>query len=507
MFGLNRLTGVLVCSGGLWASSALGQAVLTLSPASTCFHDGTVVVSVYMSNAPQAVVGGQFFLQYDPSILSFVSAAPGSDPFTVPVFSNTSTPGQIDYAVGVPGGGPGTAADSTMATFTFQANQDVCATAPDLVTFRSHNPPTRMSNNLGGAISATLMDMASIRIDSTPPSITCPPDQTVHTPGTSTGVSTILGAGWIIDGNASIVNASGSGVDLAVLLDAHDSFHASAVRFTPQTPMLFSALTTLSADYNMQCGRFGCRSPHFKIRIDWDGSGAESPGDKNLRITWGTYPAFNDCPGYGVWNTTGNYIGSPDLRFDTSEFPGGTLFDSYSHALSLMGSKHVLRISVVAEETCSAASCTTSCATSAGGRTLLVDNFNINGVVQHFESATATDNCTASPVITAARDDGLAITDPYPTGMTTVTWTATDSCGNSSRCDQVIIVFGPCGSADFNCDGDLGTDADIAAFFACLSGNCPPPPCTSNADFNGDGDLGTDADIAAFFRVLAGGSC
>ena len=68
MFGLNRLTGVLVCSGGLWASSALGQAVLTLSPASTCFHDGTVVVSVNMSNAPQAVVGGQFFLQYDPSI-------------------------------------------------------------------------------------------------------------------------------------------------------------------------------------------------------------------------------------------------------------------------------------------------------------------------------------------------------------------------------------------------------------------------------------------------------
>jgi hypothetical protein len=32
------------------------------------------------------------------------------------------------------------------------------------------------------------------------------------------------------------------------------------------------------------------------------------------------------------------------------------------------------------------------------------------------------------------------------------------------------------------------------------------PRCGS-ADFNGDGDLGTDADIEAFFRVLAGGSC
>lgn len=67
-----------------------------------------------------------------------------------------------------------------------------------------------------------------------------------------------------------------------------------------------------------------------------------------------------------------------------------------------------------------------------------------------------------------------------------------------------------CGSADFNCDGDVGTDADIEAFFACLAGSCPPPttpPCTSSADFNGDGDTGTDADIEAFFRVLAGATC
>jgi hypothetical protein len=65
----------------------------------------------------------------------------------------------------------------------------------------------------------------------------------------------------------------------------------------------------------------------------------------------------------------------------------------------------------------------------------------------------------------------------------------------------------PCGSADFNCDGDIGTDLDIEAFFSCLAGSCPPPPCTSTADFNADGDIGTDADIEAFFRVLAGGSC
>jgi hypothetical protein len=66
-------------------------------------------------------------------------------------------------------------------------------------------------------------------------------------------------------------------------------------------------------------------------------------------------------------------------------------------------------------------------------------------------------------------------------------------------------LVGTCGSADFNHDGDNGTDADIETFFACLAGNC----CAScdSSDFNRDGDFGTDADIESFFRVLAGGAC
>lgn len=71
-----------------------------------------------------------------------------------------------------------------------------------------------------------------------------------------------------------------------------------------------------------------------------------------------------------------------------------------------------------------------------------------------------------------------------------------------------IIALTPinqCGSADFDFDGIPATDADIAAFFACLAGDCCIL-CLS-ADFNGDGDAGTDADIEAFFTVLGGGHC
>jgi probable HAF family extracellular repeat protein len=79
--------------------------------------------------------------------------------------------------------------------------------------------------------------------------------------------------------------------------------------------------------------------------------------------------------------------------------------------------------------------------------------------------------------------------------------------GNFEAFRAVLVGTSLCCSADYNCDGDTGTDGDIESFFACLAGSCPAAPCTSTADFNGDGDSGTDADIEAFFRVLAGGVC
>jgi hypothetical protein len=70
---------------------------------------------------------------------------------------------------------------------------------------------------------------------------------------------------------------------------------------------------------------------------------------------------------------------------------------------------------------------------------------------------------------------------------------------------QIAAFVPPTCVADFNGDGDVGTDLDIEAFFSCLAGNC----CATcgSPDFNGDGDVGTDRDIESFFSVLAGGPC
>ncbi len=54
-------------------------------------------------------------------------------------------------------------------------------------------------------------------------------------------------------------------------------------------------------------------------------------------------------------------------------------------------------------------------------------------------SASATDNCGVGTP-SGVRGDGLALTDPYPVGTTTITWTVTDIHGNSNTSTQVIVV-------------------------------------------------------------------
>jgi hypothetical protein len=53
----------------------------------------------------------------------------------------------------------------------------------------------------------------------------------------------------------------------------------------------------------------------------------------------------------------------------------------------------------------------------------------------------ATDNCDPNPVVIGVRNDNLALTAPYPVGITTILWTATDLNGQSSNCTQTITVF------------------------------------------------------------------
>ena len=54
---------------------------------------------------------------------------------------------------------------------------------------------------------------------------------------------------------------------------------------------------------------------------------------------------------------------------------------------------------------------------------------------------TATDNCSTIFIFNGTRSDNLALTDDYPVGVTTITWTATDEANNISiPCIQTITI-------------------------------------------------------------------
>lgn len=163
------------------ALDALGAtADISLVPDDSCVEGTEVIVRIEMTDATDIVVGGQFFLEYDNAVLDFVSADPGDNPFTQEIFELVDEgAGTIDYAVGVLPPTPGTQDDTTMAVLTFDVLAESCDTA-DLVTFRAHTPPTRLSDSDGGPILPSLADLSAITVDSTPPVITCPPDISVN---------------------------------------------------------------------------------------------------------------------------------------------------------------------------------------------------------------------------------------------------------------------------------------------------------------------------------------
>jgi hypothetical protein len=108
----------------------------------------------------------------------------------------------------------------------------------------------------------------------------------------------------------------------------------------------FGGLTKLQTQYYAQTGNCGGGAPRFAIPVDLDGNGSV---DGSIFVNLGDTPNFTCSGAVGHWASTGNLIGSPDLRFDTSQLPGGTFYDSYGHALSAYGSAKVKSVSLVVD--------------------------------------------------------------------------------------------------------------------------------------------------------------
>ena len=73
----------------------------------------------------------------------------------------------------------------------------------------------------------------------------------------------------------------------------------------------------------------------------------------------------------------------------------------------------------------------------------MVDNVPAScGALVNPGAPATSDNCGIRTVV-GVRSDGKPLTDLYPTGMTTITWTATDNSNNKNSCTQTVTVTNP----------------------------------------------------------------
>ena len=112
---------------------------------------------------------------------------------------------------------------------------------------------------------------------------------------------------------------------------------SSFLSYTPNTPLTFNDVANLASDYAFTTGNCYGGSLRWSVRV--------SP-TQSVSIYYGTYPSFASCTGSDSQSGM-NLIGQPDLRYDTSQLPGGTFYDSYAHAQTLVGTTNITRASLV----------------------------------------------------------------------------------------------------------------------------------------------------------------
>jgi hypothetical protein len=124
--------------------------------------------------------------------------------------------------------------------------------------------------------------------------------------------------------------------------DAAATNDASGATFSDTGVTTFASITTLSAEFDVTDDDCKAGSPRFQIRV-------QTPsGEKNVFVYLGPAPSFTGCSS-NVWIASGNLIGSPDSRFDTSQVQAGTQVSTHAQALALVGAFPVTGISLVVD--------------------------------------------------------------------------------------------------------------------------------------------------------------
>lgn len=466
----------------------------------------TVEVRIDLADAPSPVGGGQFFLSYDTSALTFVSADPASSIYTLEVSETVDAmAGEIDYAVGVGLGDPPSAADATMAVLTFTATGDLCW-EDGLVTFRSDGGGSgnALTDGSGTEVPATFDDLGFVIVDTTAPMVTAPADISVKAdPGGCDWTPTLLetfdaavdacdtGCAWITDRYPSAVfeqDAATFSPDF-VLNQGVDVADSEANR-----PPSFS-----SPFYNWQGYKRSVNIPQGAsfaadvwIPASWDGA-------ERVASLWGqNTDAAGFISGFPVlaFNGAVDEMGTPTPRFrafvqdtdgdDSNGFQPGwvdmldvTGFDRwYRFEIELtqgLAPDFVFTVTDLSTDTVVASYTDSGTFDSVAFTDVFLQLYNFGATYETWwddvtvgPDGPVVADCIANTSYERSDDPMLTLADPFPSGTTTVSWTVEDACGQTTVVDQLVTVD-PVNQFSFQVQLEAGPATLSLPFTRCLT--------------------------------------
>ncbi|MGB0715615.1 MAG: cohesin domain-containing protein, partial [Phycisphaerae bacterium] len=141
-------------------------------------------IDIRMGFGPQTVVGGQFVIPYNPSVLQLESIVPGqqvdpNSPFALEIFRDIDAEqGLIVYSVGIVPGNLGSQGPELLASLTFLPLQ---ACEEETICYISENPlNTLLTNDEGNKVPFDLCCPGPISINDGAPVLTCPDSMSVN---------------------------------------------------------------------------------------------------------------------------------------------------------------------------------------------------------------------------------------------------------------------------------------------------------------------------------------
>ncbi len=161
---VNAFTFLAASAVALCASSSFGQVLsVNASPLNSSAGDDTsreFTVNVNIAGMIGAV-GAQATVAFDPAVVSFVSAAAGTD-FTTLIYSSTATANKVVFATGIdPSASAAGIAAGNVAKLTFRTVAPSCSDL-DAIVLSTSALTTRITDSNGVALAFTQADNVSI---------------------------------------------------------------------------------------------------------------------------------------------------------------------------------------------------------------------------------------------------------------------------------------------------------------------------------------------------------